>query len=127
LSRVTDATISACLLYKHTLQILPQYPFVGIAVVSFAHVPDVDVHISGVGIDFMTLGGVDSWLRIAIKSALKAYVKPKLMAIDVGAMVEPGYNIKRKKTKQAPPVKEGMYSALFYAYSPYFLPLSGYK
>jgi Ca2+-dependent lipid-binding protein len=100
------------LLYTHTLQILPQYPFVGIAVVSFAHVPDVDVHISGVGIDFMTLGGVDSWLRIAIKSALKAYVKPKLMAIDVGAIVEPGYNIKRKKTKQAPPVKEGMYTTV---------------
>ena len=105
--------LRACL-HTHTTQILLQYPFVGIAVVSFAHVPDVDVHISGVGIDFMTLGGVDSWLRIAIKSALKAYVKPKLMAIDVGAMVDPGYNIKRKKNKQAPPVKEGSASALLY-------------
>eukprot|EP00611_Tribonema_gayanum_P001599 TRINITY_DN1116_c0_g1_i3.p1 TRINITY_DN1116_c0_g1~~TRINITY_DN1116_c0_g1_i3.p1 ORF type:complete len:718 (+),score=101.27 TRINITY_DN1116_c0_g1_i3:67-2220(+) len=68
-----------------SIEMVPSFPFVGIAVVSFADVPDIDLHVSlGSGLDVMSLGSADSWVRHALQASLRAYVKPRFMEIELG-------------------------------------------
>ncbi len=80
--RLSELFISGTLLI--TVEILPQYPFVGVVVWGFESIPEVDIHFSGAGLDVVSLGAVDNWVRIAIREALRAYSMPHHTDYDLG-------------------------------------------
>ncbi len=80
--RLSELFISGTL--RITVEILPQYPFVGLAVWAFESIPEVDIHFSGAGLDVVSLGAVDNWVRIAIREVLRSYSMPHHTDYDLG-------------------------------------------
>lgn len=81
--RLSELVLSATMVLS--IQVLPAYPFIGLVWAGFESIPEVDIHLTGAGLDVMTMGSIDSWLRMALRESLKAYTLPNFTTYDMGA------------------------------------------
>ncbi len=101
--RLSELFISGTMLI--TVEILPEYPFVGVVVWVFESIPEVDIHFSGAGLDVVSLGAVDNWVRIAIREALRAYSMPYHANYDLGwRLTSGGCSPCSSAAEEAPPL-----------------------
>ncbi len=99
--RLSELFISGTLLI--TVEILPDFPFVGVVVWVFESIPEVDIHFSGAGLDVVSLGAIDIWVRIAIREALRAYSMPHHTDYDLGWRLAAGGCSCGSAAAEAPP------------------------
>lgn len=101
---VTVSEVAIAAIMRFDAELLPDYPFIGNATITFLELPTLDIAISSFGgIDISSIPGVYSWIKITITWLLGQCTSPSFASMDLKEWLCPTCNEESSSDQKTSP------------------------